>query len=342
MENRKVVTFGEIMLRLSPPDHLRFVQTSSFDAIYGGGEANVAVSIANFGLHSHFVSKVPDHEIGQCAINALRAYGVNTDHVQRGGERLGIYYCENGASQRPSKVIYDRAGSSIAEVGLGEFDWKHIFEGASWFHFTGITPALSDNAAAVTLEALKMAKAMSTKVSVDLNFRKKLWTPEKANRVMNELMEYVDVIIANEEDAEQVFGIKAGQSDVITGELHEEGYQEVARELVKRFGVEKVAITLRESLSASDNNWSGLLYDGQEFYTSRKYSIRIVDRVGGGDSFCGGLIYALMTGMDSATAVEFAAGSSCLKHTVHGDFNMVSAEEVKLLIQGDASGRVQR
>ncbi len=342
MENRKVVTFGEIMLRLSPPGHLRFVQTSSFDAIYGGGEANVAVSLANFGLHSHFVSKVPDHEIGQCAINALRAYGVNTDHVMRGGERLGIYYCENGASQRPSKVIYDRAGSSIAEVGLGEFDWKHIFEGASWFHFTGITPALSDNAAAVTLEALKMAKAMNTKVSVDLNFRKKLWTPEKANRVMNELMEYVDVIIANEEDAEKVFGIKAGQSDVITGELHEEGYQEVARELVKRFGVEKVAITLRESLSASDNNWSGLLYDGQEFYTSRKYSIRIVDRVGGGDSFCGGLIYALMTGMDSATAVEFAAGASCLKHTVHGDFNMVSAKEVKLLIQGDASGRVQR
>ncbi|HBG02301.1 MAG TPA: 2-dehydro-3-deoxygluconokinase, partial [Firmicutes bacterium] len=286
MESKKVVTLGEIMLRLSPPGHLRFVQAASFDAIYGGGEANVAVSLANYGLKSHFVSKVPAHEIGQCAINALRGYGVNTDFVQRGGDRLGIYYCENGASQRPSKVIYDRAGSSIAEVAPGEFDWKRIFEGAAWFHFTGITPAISDSAAAVTLEALKAAREMGVKVSVDLNFRKKLWTPQKAGRVMGELMEYVDLIIGNEEDADKVFGIKAGTSDVTTGELHEEGYQEVARELVKRFGVEKVAITLRESLSASDNNWSAMLYDGKEYYHSAKYSIRIVDRVGGGDSFC--------------------------------------------------------
>lgn len=342
MVNKKVVTLGEIMLRLSPPGHLRFVQASSFDVIYGGGEANVAVSLANFGLNPYFVSKVPVHEIGQCAINALRAYGVNTDYVERGGERLGIYYCENGASQRPSKVIYDRAGSSIAEIELGEFDWRRIFEGASWFHFTGITPALSDKAAAVTLEALKVAQEMNIKVSVDLNFRKKLWTPAKANRVMSELMDYVDIVIANEEDADKVFGIKAGHSDVTSGELHEEGYKEVAKELVKRFGVEKVAITLRESLSASDNNWSGMLYDGNEFYSSRKYSIRIVDRVGGGDSFCGGLIYALLSGMDSASAVEFAAAASCLKHTVHGDFNMVSSDEVELLTRGDASGRVQR
>lgn len=342
MPGKKVVTFGEIMLRLSPPGQARFVQASSFDVIYGGGEANVAVSLANFGLDACFVSKVPAHEIGQCAINELLRYGVNTEYVLRGGDRLGIYFCENGASQRPSKVIYDRAGSSISQVELGEFAWERIFEGAAWFHFTGITPALSDKTAAVTLEALQAAKAMNVKVSVDLNYRKKLWTPEKANRVMSQLMEYVDVIIANEEDAEKVFGIKAGQSDVTKGELHEEGYKEVARELMRRFGVEKVAITLRESLSASDNNWSGMLYDGREFYQSTKYSIHIVDRVGGGDSFCGGLIYALLSDMDPASAVEFAAAASCLKQTIPGDFNQVSVEEVKLLMQGDASGRVQR
>lgn len=342
MKERKVVTLGEIMLRLSPPGHYRFVQTSSFDAIYGGGEANVAVSLANYGLNSYFVSKVPAHEIGQCAINELRRYGVNTEYVERGGERLGIYYCENGASQRPSNVIYDRTGSSMSEVARGEFDWERIFEGAVWFHFTGITPALSDEAAVVTLEALKAARAMNIKVSVDLNYRKKLWTSQNANRVMTKLMAYVDVVIANEEDAEKVFGIKAGQSDVTTGELHEEGYKGVAKELVKRFGVEKVAITLRESLSASDNNWSGLLYDGKEFYRSRKHSIHIVDRVGGGDAFCGGLIYALLSGMNPASTVEFAAAASCLKHTVHGDFNMVSVDESERLTRGDASGRVQR
>ena len=342
MQGKKVVTFGEIMLRLSPPGHQRFVQAAAFDAIYGGGEANVAVSLANYGLDAYFVSKVPAHEIGQGAINALRRFGVNTEYVLRGGARLGIYFCENGASQRPSKVIYDRAGSSISQVEPGEFDWERIFEGATWFHFTGITPAISDQAAAVTLEALKAAKARNVKVSVDLNYRKKLWTPEKAKRVMTELMEYVDVVIANEEGAEKVFGIKAGQSDVTKGELHEEGYKEVARELVRRFGVEQVAITLRESLSASDNNWSGMLYDGREFYQSAKYSIHIVDRVGGGDSFCGGLIYALISGMDAASAVEFAAAASCLKQTIPGDFNQVSADEVKLLMKGDASGRVQR
>lgn len=272
----------------------------------------------------------------------MRYAGVNTEYVLRGGHGLGIYFCENGASQRPSKVIYDRAGSSVSEVESGEFDWERIFAGASWFHFTGITPALSDKAAVVTLEALKAARAMNVQVSLDLNYRKKLWTPEQANRVMSELMDYVDIVIANEEDAEKVFGIKAGQSDVTTGELHEEGYKEVARELVKRFGVDKVAITLRESLSASDNNWSGMLYDGREFHQSTKYSIHLVDRVGGGDAFCGGLIYALISRMDAHSAVEFAAAASCLKQTIHGDVNHVSVEEVKLLMRGDASGRVQR
>lgn len=342
MPGKKVVTFGEIMLRLSPPGYTRFVQASSFDAVYGGGEANVAVSLANFGLESYFVSKVPAHEIGQCAVNELRRYGVHTDYMLRGGDRLGIYFCENGASQRPSKVIYDRASSSISQVELGEFDWERIFEGADWFHFTGITPALSDKAAAVTLEALKAAKVKNVKVSADLNYRKKLWTPEKANRVMSGLMEYVDVVIANEEDAEKVFGIKAGESDVTKGELHEEGYKSVARQLVERFGFEMVALALRESLSASDNNWSGLLYDGREFYPSKKYSIHIVDRVGGGDSFGAGLIYALLTGMSPSEAIEFAAAASCLKHTIHGDANHVSKDEVVLLMKGDASGRVQR
>ncbi|MEW6105254.1 MAG: sugar kinase [Bacillota bacterium] len=338
----KVVTFGEIMLRLSPPGYQRFVQASSFEATYGGGEANVAVSLANYGLDAYFVSKVPSHEIGQCAVNALRRLGVHTDYILRGGDRLGIYFCETGASQRASKVIYDRAHSSMSQVQPGEFDWPRIFEGASWFHFTGITPALGDNVAAVTLEALKAAKAMGIKVSCDLNYRKKLWPPEKANSVMTELMRYVDVAAGNEEDADKVFGIKAKASDVTKGELCEEGYREVARELVKRFGFEKVAITLRESLSASDNNWSGMLYDGREFYISRKYHVRIVDRVGGGDAFVSGLIYALLAGKTGQDVVEFAAAASCLKHSILGDFNLVSVSEVQALAAGDASGRVQR
>lgn len=338
----KVVTFGEIMLRLSPPGYQRFVQASSFETTYGGGEANVAVSLANYGLDAYFVSKVPSHEIGQCAVNALRRLGVHTDYILRGGERLGIYFCENGASQRPSKVIYDRAHSSIAEVEPGEFDWPTILNGASWFHFTGIAPALGDNVAAATLAALKAAKSMGVKVSVDLNYRKKLWSLEKANRVMTELVQYVDVAIGNEEDAEKVFGIKAEASDVTKGELSMEGYRKVARELVERFGFEKVAITMRESLSASDNNWSGMLYDGHDFYQSGKYHVHIVDRVGGGDSFAAGLIYALLTGADSQDALEFAVAASCLKHSIPGDFNLVSVPEVLMLAGGDASGRVQR
>lgn len=339
---KKVVTFGEIMLRLSPPGYLRFNQAQSFDALYGGGEANVAVSLANYGLDAHFVSKVPTHEIGQCAINALRQYGVKTDYVARGGERLGIYYLEHGASQRPSKVVYDRAHSSISQVEPGEFDWDTIFQTADWFHFTGITPALGEGPTTVTLEALKAAKKHNVTVSVDLNYRKKLWTPSQANEVMSRLMEYVDVVIANEEDAEKVFGITAGQSNITAGHLSEEGYQEVAKKLVERFGFKKVAITLRESVSASDNNWSALLYNNREFYRSKTYNIHIVDRVGGGDSFGGGLIYSLLAGKSDQEALEFAVAASCLKHSVFGDFNLVTAEEVETLVKGDGSGRVQR
>lgn len=339
---KKVVTFGEIMLRLSPPGYQRFVQAESFDVVYGGGEANVAVSLANYGLDSYFVTKVPKHEIGQAAVNHLRRFGVNTEYIARGGDRLGIYFLEMGASQRPSKVVYDRANSAISQVKPGEFDWDKIFAGADWFHFTGITPALGDGAAEVTLEAVKAAKTKGIKVSADLNYRKKLWTPEKANRVMSGLMEYVDIAIGNEEDAEKVFGIKAASTDITTGKLNEEGYREVAKELADRFGFEKVAITLRESISASDNNWSALLYDGREAYRSRIYKVHIVDRVGGGDSFAGGLIYSLLSGKSTREALEFAVAASCLKHTIFGDFNLVSTAEVETLAGGDASGRVQR
>lgn len=339
---KKVVTFGEIMMRLSPPGYERFIQAESFDVVYGGGEANVAVSLANYGLDSYFVTKVPEHEIGQSAVNSLRRFGVNTDYILRGGNRLGIYFLEIGASQRPSKVIYDRSGSSIAEAKPEEFDWNKILEGATWFHFTGITPALSDDAAAACLDALKTAKELGVTVSADLNYRKKLWTREKANKVMSELVQYVDVLIANEEDAEDVFGIRAHGSDVTAGELDVSGYEDVARQLVERFGFKKVAITLRESLSASDNNWSAMLYDGNTAYLSRKYPIHIVDRVGGGDSFCGGLIYSLIEGKDCQSAVEFAVAASCLKHTIFGDFNLVSKDEVEKLAAGDSSGRVQR
>lgn len=339
---KKVVTFGEIMLRLSPPGYQRFVQANSFDVVYGGGEANVAASLANYGLDSYFVSKVPKHEIGQSAVDHLRRYGVHTDYVVRDGDRLGIYFLEVGASQRPSKVVYDRANSAISQVKAGEFDWDQILDGADWFHFTGITPALGDGAAAATLEAVQAAKTKGVKVSADLNYRKKLWTPEKASQVMSKLMEYVDVVIGNEEDAEKVFGIKAGSTDVTSGQIDQEGYQQVARKLVERFGFEKVAITLRESISASDNNWSALFYDGREFYRSRVYKVHIVDRVGGGDSFGGGLIYSLLTGKTPQDALEFAVAASALKHSIFGDFNLVSAAEVETLAGGDGSGRVQR
>jgi len=338
----RVVTFGEIMLRLSTPGYQRFVQADRFDVCYGGGEANVAVALAGLGLEASFVTKVPEHEIGQSAVNSLRRYGVDTRFIARGGSRLGIYFLETGAAQRPSKVIYDRAHSAIAEADPGDFNWEEIFAGASWFHFTGITPALSANTKAIVLEACRKAKEMGLTVSADLNYRQKLWTPQEANAAMSRLMPYVDVCIGNEEDAEKVFGIKAAHTDVRKGEIHHAAYEEVARQLQERFGFKYVAITLRESLSASDNGWSAMLYDGQASYFSRRYPIHLVDRVGGGDSFAAGLIYGLLTGLEPQAALEFAVAASALKQTIPGDFNLVSKKEVETLMKGDASGRVQR
>ncbi len=339
---KKVVTMGEIMLRLSTPGYQRFVQSESFDVVYGGGEANVAVSLANYGLDAHVVTKVPKNPIGQSAVNHLRRFGVNTDYIARGGERLGIYYLETGASMRPSKVVYDRAHSAISEADASDFDFDAIFEGAEWFHFSGITPALSDKAAELTEEALKAAKKHGVTVSVDLNYRKKLWSPEKAQKVMRKLMEYVDVCIGNEEDAEMTLGFKPGETDVTKGELELEGYKTIFKEMKEKFNFKYVVTTLRESYSASDNGWSALIYDGNEFYHSKKYDIRIVDRVGGGDSFAGGLIYSLVSGKNFKNALEFAVAASAMKHTIPGDFNMVSVDEVMTLVEGDASGRVQR
>ena len=339
---KKVVTFGELMLRLAPEGYLRFVQSKKFEATFGGAEANVAVSLANYGLNASFVSKLPSHEIGQMAVNSLREFGVDTSLITRGGDRVGIYYCEKGASQRPSKVIYDRAYSSIAMARPEDFDWNKIFEGVEWFHFTGITPALSDNVAEICLEALKIAKKKGITVSCDLNFRKKLWSKQKAGEVMGKLCHYIDYCIANEEDAKDVFGIEAENTDIYGGKLNREGYISVAKQLTERFNFKGVAIALRESKSANDNDWSGMLYTGGEAYFSKKYSMHIVDRVGGGDSFGGGLIYSLVNGFDSQQAIEFAVAASCLKHSIEGDYNMVSVSEVLNLAGGDASGRVQR
>lgn len=338
----KVVTFGELMLRLAPEGYLRFVQSDKYEGTFGGAEANVAVSLANYGVNAAFVSKLPEHEIGQCAVNSLRKFGVDTSEIVRGGARVGIYYCEKGASQRPSKVIYDRAGSSIACAERIDFNWEKILNGADWFHFTGITPALSDNVADITLDALKVCRSKGITVSCDLNFRKKLWSKDKAGKVMGELMQYVDYCIANEEDAKDVFGIEADNTDITSGKLDRNGYISVARKLTDRFSFKGVAITLRESLSANDNNWSGMLYTGDKAFFSKKYAMHIVDRVGGGDSFGGGLIYSLANGYDPQKAIEFAIAASCLKHSIEGDYNMVSLKEVETLAGGDASGRVQR
>ncbi len=340
--SEKIVTFGELMLRLAPKGYYRFSQAGSYGATYGGGEANVAVSLANFGLKVVFVSKMPKHEIGQAGINSLRKYGVDTSFVARGGNRVGIYFLEKGASQRPSKVIYDRAGSSISTASKEDFDWDKIFEGAQWFHFTGITPALGDNVAEICLEACKFAKEKKITVSCDLNYRNKLWTKEKAGRIMGELCKYVSVCIANEEDAGDVFGIKAKHTDIAAGKVNHEGYKEVAQELKTRFNFSKVAITLRSSISASDNRWAAMLYDGNEFFFSREYLMHIVDRVGGGDSFGAGLIYSSINEYPGQEAIEFAVAASCLKHSIEGDYNQVSIDEVKKLADGNASGRVER
>ena len=338
----KVITFGELMLRLAPEGYLRFVQSDKYEATFGGAEANVAVSLANYGVDVSFVTKLPDHEIGQCAVNSLRKFGVDTSKIVRGGDRVGIYYCEKGASQRPSKVIYDRAGSSIATAKRKDFSWAKIFKGVEWFHFTGITPALSDTVAQICVDACKEAKKRNIKISCDLNFRKKLWSKEKAGAVMGELCQYIDYCIANEEDAKDVFGIEADNTDIYTGKIDREGYVSVAKKLTDRFGFKGVAITLRESLSANDNNWSAMLYTDGKAYFSKKYAMHIVDRVGGGDSFGGGLIYSLLNNYDPQKTIEFAVAASCLKHSIEGDYNMVSKKEVETLAGGDASGRVQR
>ena len=343
--SHKVVTFGEIMLRLSTPGFSRFVQTQSFDASYGGGEANVAVSLANYGIDSCFVTKLPKHEIGQSAVNQLRRFGVDTKFIIRDGHRIGIYFLETGASQRSSKVIYDRSNSAITNIDLDEINWNEIFVGCSWFHWTGITPALGTNARKILKRALLAARSQEVKVSCDLNFRKKLWSSEEAQSVMKPLMEYVDVCIANEEDAENSLGERAGNTIVNKAEIDEEGYFNLANYLKNKYEFEAVAITLRESYSASRNGWSAILLDNKNCdkpYRSRRYDIQIVDRVGGGDSFASGLIYGLLNYEDTKKSLEFAVGASCLKQTIPGDFNLVSVEEVEKLVMGDGSGRVER
>lgn len=338
----KVVTFGEIMMRLNPEGYLKFVQADRFESTYAGGEANVAVSLANYGDDVAFCTKVPAHEIGQCAVNALRHFGVDTYSMLRGGARLGLYFVEKGASQRGSKVIYDRAGSAIALAKREDFDWDAILDGASWFHWTGITPALGGELPQITLDALMECRKKGITVSCDLNYRGKLWTHEKAGEVMGKLVPYVDVLIANEEDAKDVFGIEADHNDVQGGKLNQQGYISVAEQLTKCFGCKAVAITLRGSISASKNNWAGMLYqDGKAFF-SKNYLIQIVDRVGGGDSFGGGLIHAMRKGMDAQDIIEFAVAASCLKQTIEHDFNLVNEADVLALVGGNASGRVQR
>jgi len=340
--SKKVVTLGEIMLRLSTPDYKRFVQSDSFDVTYGGGEANVAAALCNYGLNGTFVTKVPNNPIGQSAINHLRRYGVDTQFIVRGGDRLGIYFLESGASMRASQVLYDRAGASIAEVELDEFDFDKILEGADWFHTTGITPALSDKAAAVAEAALRTAKAKGITTSIDLNYRKKLWSKEKAREVMTKLCKWVDVCIGNEEDADTTLGFKAEGTDVTKGELNLEGYKSVFKQMNEKFGFKYIASTLRESHSASDNGWSALVYDGNDFYHTKNYEVRIVDRVGSGDSFASGFIFGLVTGMSLSESAEFGVAASALKHTIPGDLNHATLKEVKELMKGDGSGRVQR
>lgn len=341
----KIVTMGEIMLRLSTPNNERFIQADEFDINYGGGEANVAVSLANYGHDAEFVSALPKNPIGDAAIATLRKYNVGTKHISRSGERVGIYFLETGSAMRASNVVYDRANSSISTAKVDEFDFDEIFKDADWFHFTGITPAVSDSAAKLTEAALKAAKKAGVTVSVDLNFRKKLWSSEKAKRIMTNLMQYVDVCIGNEEDAEKVLGFKPGNTDVTAGELELNGYVDIFNQMCDQFKFKYVISSLRESFSASNNDWSACIMDGatREFYHSKKYHITpIVDRVGGGDSFAAGLICGLCDKKDFKSALEFAVAASALKHTIPGDFNLVTREDVEGLAGGDDSGRVQR
>jgi len=332
------------MLRLSSQGNKKLFQNDILETSFCGAEANVAVSLSNFGVKSFFVSKVPGNDVGSAALNSLKYFGVDINYVCIGGERLGLYYLEKGASQRPSKILYDRANSAISEAKKSDFDWNRIFEDCGWFHFTGINPALSDNLAEICFEACKIAKKKGITISCDINFRSKLWSKEKAKPVMSQLMSYVDVCIGNEEDADNVFGIEASNNDVLSGSINHESYKEVAKKISTQFGCKYVAITLRTSISASINKWSGMLYskESDNSFFSKEYDIHIVDRVGSGDSFAAGLIYCLVNNMNLQDCVEFAAASSCLKHSIEGDFNRVTLEDVKNLMMGDKSGRVKR
>lgn len=340
----KVLSFGELLLRLTAPGYTKLFQKDSLDATFCGGEANVAVSLANFGLDAQFLTKLPKSDIGQAAVRALRYFGVDTSKVVYGPGRMGLYYLEKGASQRPSKVIYDRAYSAIALAEFSDFDWDAILEGVDWFHFTGITPALSENLAAICMDMCKKVKEKGITISCDLNYRSSLWSEESAKATMVKLLPYVDVCVGNEEDAEKVLGIQSNDTDVETGKLNKSGYQEVAKRICEWFGCSKAAITLRESYSASRNGWSAMLFDAecQQAYFSKEYDIQVVDRVGGGDSFTAGLIYSLITAKSNQEAIEFATAASCLKHTMEGDFNRVTIEDVEKLIKSGGSGRVVR
>lgn len=344
--SEKVVTFGEIMLRLSPPSYLRFIQARTFEVIYGGGEANVAVSLANFGIPVYYVTRLPQNEIGDACIQFLRQYGVKTNKIIRGGDRLGIYYLEKGASTRGSKVIYDRANSSISTAKIGMFEWDKIFEEINWFHWTGITPAISQNLADICLEAVKVAKNKGVFISCDLNYRSKLWKyGKKPSDIMSELVNYCDLAIGNEEDADKVFSIKAPETDISSGKINAQKYKFVGEQLMKKFpNLKNIAITLRGSISASHNTWSGVLFNGDKLYIGPNYDItQIVDRVGGGDSFAAGIIFGFLKYNDDYQKIlNFAVSASCLKHTIYGDFNLVSIDEVLKLMGGDTSGRVSR
>lgn len=345
MESKKVVTFGEIMLRLAVPQNLRFSQSTSYDASFGGGEANVAVSLANFGIPVEFVTRIPKNDIGEACIMKLKKYGVGTNHIHKGGERLGIYFLEKGSVNRASKVIYDRTYSSISQVEKGMINWDKVFDDAAWFHWTGITPAISQGAADVCLEAILKANEKDITVSCDLNYRKNLWKYGKSSKeVMPGLVELCDIVLGNEEDAEMALGIKPEGIDVKAGKVEAESYLSVSKKIMQQFPkVKKVITTLRGSISADHNTWSGVLYNGKDFYKAPVYNItHIVDRVGGGDAFMGGLIYGLLTYNDDQKALNFAVAASCLKHTIQGDFNLVTIEEVEKLMAGDASGRVLR
>lgn len=338
----RIVTFGEIMLRLSPTGYYRFCQNDQLQATYGGGEANVAISLANFGEKAKFITKLPSNPIAKGAVETLQAFGVDTSQIVYGGERIGIYFLEKGAGERSSICIYDRNHSAIQESIPDDFNWDAIFKDADWFHFTGITPALGGHLVEICKQACCAAQKKGVKISCDLNYRSKLWSQKQACNIMTELCQYVDVCIANEEDAKDVFGIEADQTDIESGKLNMEGYKQVAQKLKDKFDFKAVAITLRTSISASDNDWAGMLYDGKEFYFSRQHHIRIIDRVGGGDSFGAGLIYAMLKGYTPKETIEFAVSASALKQTIEGDFNRVSVEEIQKLAEGKSSGRISR